>query len=162
MRASGLAVSGYMTMQAKTATKSISSSYNAFLKGEPVDPNIQATGDVGQIEAWMKTYMATQAKDRLAYESELDGAGLSNLLLPAHLKADADLSQSKATIVRGREIVKKYHTLFDSRVTEAYGIIGARMNGPSGRIATGAPGLRCTAMAWSSTVIRWRRRTKSR
>ena len=129
--ASGLAVSGYATMQARTATQSIAQTYEALTNGQTVDLNAKATGNAGQLEAWMKAYLAQQAKDSLAYENELDGSGVSNLLLPARLKADTDLSQSRAAVVRGRQIVKKYHSLFDRRVTEAYGLIDKTTMSPS-------------------------------
>jgi hypothetical protein len=118
--ASGLAVSGYEMTQAQNATASISHSYEAFLKGETADPKIHSGGEVGQMESWMKAYLATQTTDRHAYQNELAGAGVWSLLLPANLKTDPELTAAKAAVIRGREIVRKYHTLYDSRVTDAY------------------------------------------
>lgn len=134
--ASGMSVSGYETMQAKSALRGISRGYSAYVKGESVDAGVHAQGDVGQVEGWIKNFFALELKDHQAYVSELDGAGVANLLLPANLKTDKGLGRAKAAVVRGREIVQKYHALYDRRLADAYIAIDKSNMNPSMKTQT--------------------------
>lgn len=111
-----------------------------------------------ETERFMKEFTDQMATERKDYLLEFDAIGWERILDPQHVKADKALIESKVTIGKAKEIVKKYqerhNVLLDNarekvkrRVTnwflmrfiEPGGVLGAILGGNLGANEVGGP-----------------------
>jgi hypothetical protein len=106
--------------QVRTAANDLEGAISS-LKTSPgvkVNTRAKATGEAGELERLLKTYIANIQSDRDAYLAELRAAGVLDALKPEHLARDRTLRATCASLAAGKAIVKKYRERYHARKLE--------------------------------------------
>src|SRR5688572_29226313 len=74
---------------------------------KPMDVTPRASGDVGEMERWLKTLMNSVAAQRNEYFAELNAIGWEKVLDGKRLQADRGLADSRKIVRQAKEIVAK-------------------------------------------------------
>ena len=85
---------------------------------KPINTTPKARGELGEIERFMKEFMNQMMSQRNDYLLEIEAIGWNDILDANRIKADKTFIESKVTIQKAKEIVKKYkeqtNTLFSN------------------------------------------------
>jgi len=85
---------------------------------EEIQTSPKSKGIVGEMERFVKTFMARSVSLRNDYLLELNAVGLNKILDPARIKNDKAFTESKFIINKSKEIIEKYKTLTNSLIGE--------------------------------------------
>ena len=84
-----------------------------------MDTTPTASGELGEIERFIKNLLNRMAALRNDYLAELDAIGWGRILDPERIKNDGSLEESKAIIRKGKAVVEKYRNLTHAAIDEA-------------------------------------------
>lgn len=120
MIASGLIGYSQQKQEAKHALSEIQDQYSALIESstdsqglpkrieKPINTTPKARGEFGEMERFMKEFMDQMASQRNDYLLELEAIGWNSILDANRIKADKTFVESKVTIQKAKEVVKKY------------------------------------------------------
>ncbi len=128
-------LSGYLSVimfeiEAKKAITEIETQFEKIAKSsdspsgiperiqEEIQTSPKSKGIVGEMERFVKTFMARSVSLRNDYLLELNAVGLNKILDPARIKNDKAFTESKFIINKSKEIIEKYKTLTNSLIGE--------------------------------------------
>ena len=95
-------------------------SQSTTLNGLPRKVNVskqpvsRASGEVGEIEYYMKNYIKELAEQRNSYMTEVEAIGWSTILSPNRIHSDTSFKESMSIIANAKLIVEKYRLKTDS------------------------------------------------
>lgn len=106
--------------EVKQALSEIQDQYSALIESstdsqgfpkrieKPINTTPKARGEFGEMERFMKEFMDQMALQRNDYLLEVEAIGWNNILDASRIRADKTLTESRVTVQRANEIVKKY------------------------------------------------------
>ena len=120
MIASGLIGYSQQKQEAKLALSEIQDQYSEMIElstdsqgspkriEKPINTTPKARGEFGEMERFMKEFMDQMASQRNDYLLEFEAIGWNSILNANRIKADKTFVESKVTIQKAKEVVKKY------------------------------------------------------
>ena len=120
MIASGLIGYSQQKQEAKQALSEIQDQYSKIIESstdsqglpkrieKPINTTLKARGEFGEMERFMKEFMDQMVSQRNDYLLELEAIGWNSILDANRIKADKTFIESKVTIQKAKEVVKKY------------------------------------------------------
>lgn len=120
MIASGLIGYSQQKQEAKLALSEIQDQYSKIIESstdsqglpkrieKPINTTLKARGEFGEMEKFMKEFMDQMTSQRNDYLLELEAIGWNSILDANRIKADKTFIESKVTIQKAKEVVKKY------------------------------------------------------
>ena len=106
--------------EAKQALSEIQDQYSALIESstdsqglpkrieKPINTTPKASGEFGEVERFMKEFIDQMVSQRNDYILELQAIGWNGILDVNRIKADKTFIESKVTIQKAKEVVKKY------------------------------------------------------
>jgi len=85
---------------------------------EPIDTTPKFEGTSGEVERFLKEVMNHCVSQRNDYLVEIDAIGWNKILDPQRIARDTTLAESKATVRKAKEIVKRYKEKTDSLLAD--------------------------------------------
>jgi len=120
MIVSGLIGFSQQKQEAKQALSEIQHQYSKLIESatdsqgfpkrieKPINTTPKARGEFGEMERFIKEFMDQIASQRNDYLLELEAIGWNSILDVNRIKADTTFIESKVTIQKAKEVVKKY------------------------------------------------------
>ncbi|MCK5113279.1 MAG: DUF3053 family protein [Phycisphaerae bacterium] len=95
-----------------------SEGFPQLIEGE-IDTTPKAKGEFGEMERFIKEFMAKAAKQGNDYQLELTNIGINRLLEAKRIEKDETFAESKVILRKAKQIVEKYGTRTDELIAEA-------------------------------------------
>lgn len=124
MATAAATISLYQTAEVEKARAGVLDALGAYDRQErDFETTPKASGEAGEIEAFVKRQLSLGANARRDYEAELTGAGLEKLFSKEELSRRDWLAHARYKLGRLQEITAKYEALSVKQVAEAKGQI---------------------------------------
>ena len=131
MIANGLIGYSQQKQEAKQALSEIKSQYSELIKSstdeqglpkqieKPIDATPKSSGEIGEMERFMKEFMDQMASQRNDYLLEIEEIGWHGILDANRIKTDKTFVESKVIIKKAKDVVAKYTERTDDLIKYA-------------------------------------------
>jgi hypothetical protein len=118
LRSAAVRQQGQIRIVAEDLEQSLNALSHSGSGAPPAAVRVKPTGEAGEIDRLILTYMTGLKEDQAAYQSEITATGCRGSLDPEHLARDPRLHATRANLAKAREVVKKYRARTDWRLAE--------------------------------------------